>query len=252
MLPALTGCAPNIVGDFSTAERLAVQHNKPLVVYYTSWLSAECGAMRAALDSSEVRRKLGDKVVCYLDESYEPNRRFVAQFGVERYPALIVVRPDGTFHSRVGRMAPGEIAAFIEQSRAPGQPAQVNPQLPRRIDYHWEGDYQRALQRAQAEGRRVFVFYKSVLSPESNDVLVNVLNRPEVAAEFHDTINCLLDWGHPPNRRFMARFGITDVPGFLLIAPDGTHHARQGRLNAEQMVSFIREARRTAGQPAPP
>ena len=86
----------------------------------------------------------------------------------------------------------------------------------------------------------MFIFYKSVVSADSNDMLLNVFSRPDVAELFNGTINCLLDWGYPPNRRLMARYGITNVPGILIVNPDGTQHARQGRMTAPQIISFVR------------
>ncbi len=81
--------------------------------------------------------------------------------------------------------------------------------------------------------------------------MLGTLDRPDVARLFDDTVNCLLDWGYPPNRQLMSQYGVTDVPAIVIVNPDGTHHARQGRMTAAQVISFVRSAK-ASGQQAPP
>lgn len=240
MLVAPWGCGPQLVHDFESGERLAAQQQKDLFVYYKSWLSADCGEMQHRLQDPRVRAQLSDKVFCILDEGYEPNRRFASQYGLDGYPGVIVVHRDGTYHSRSGKMAVAQILSFINSSVAPGEPPRVNPQLPRTVEYEWITSSTVAFRLAREQGRRMFIFYKSVISPECNEVIWNVLNRPDVAEQFKDSVNCRLDWGYAPNRKLMAQYGVTDVPGFLIINADGSYRARQGRLSAEELISFAR------------
>ena len=230
------------MAGFESAGRLASQQNKELLVFYESWLSPECSEMKLALDSAGVRSLLGDKIYCVLDESYEPNQRVVAQYGISRFPSLILIHRDGTYHQHQGAMGAGAIAQFIDASKPPGRRPRINPQIPRTVDYRWEADYERAFARAEQQNRSVFIFYKSVISADSNEMLASVLNRSDVAGLFDNSINCLLDWGYPPNRRLMVRYGVTNVPGIVIVNPDGTYHARQGRMTAAQIISFARGA----------
>lgn len=230
------------MAGFESAGRLASQQNKELLVFYESWLSPECSEMKLALDSAGVRSRLGNKIYCVLDESYEPNQRIVAQYGIGRFPALILIHRDGTYHQHEGALGAEAIVRFIESSKAPGRRPRINPQIPRTVNYRWEADYERAFARAKQKNRAVFIFYKSVISADCNEMLAGVLNRADVAGLFDGTINCLLDWGYPPNRRLMARYGVTNVPGIVIVNPDGTYHARQGRMTAAQVISFARGA----------
>ncbi len=245
------GCGPPFIAEFETAQRLAAQQDKELLVYYQSWIVAECGKMKKAIESPRVQHKLADRVLCILDESYEPYQRLVAQYGVDHYPALILIHRDGTYHQHSGALSADAIINFIETARAPGRRPIINPQIPRRIDYRWQADYEHAFKLAEQQNRPVFIFYKSVISADCNEMLFNVLNRPDVAVHFNDTVNCLLDWYYPPNRRLMARYGVTNVPGIVIVNPDGTHHARQGRMTAPQVISFVRGAKASA-RPSPP
>ena len=183
--------------------------------------------MKQAIESPKVEQALEDKIVCVLDESYEPNQRFVAQYGVDHYPSVILVHRDGTYHRHGGVLSADAIVNFIETAQPPGRRPMINPQIPRSVDYLWQADYERAFQIAEQQNRSVFIFYKSVISADCNEMLLNVFSRPDVAELFNDTVNCLLDWGYPPNRRLMVRYGVTNVPGVVIVNPDGMQHAQQ-------------------------
>jgi len=244
---AMCGCNSPVLVNFSRAERLGKQQQKKLFLYYESWLSADCGEMKRQIQSSMVQQLLADKIVCFLEESYEPNVRYVAQYGVHRYPAVILIHADGTYHQRTGVMSAEGIADFIATATPPGRQPMINPQIPREIDYGWEADYERAFEIAAQQHRPVFIFYKSVVSTDANEML-GTLDRPDVAELFDDTVNCLLDWGYPPNRRFMIQYGVTNVPAIVIVNPNGTHHARQGRMTAAQVISFVRSAKASGRQ----
>ena len=155
---------------------------------------------------------------------------------------MILVHRDGTYHQRTGVMSAEGITNFLKTAAPPGQQPMINPQIPREIDYDWEADYERAFEIAEQQHRPVFIFYKSVVSADANEMF-GTLDRPDVAELFDDTVNCLLDWGYAPNRRFMTQYGVTNVPALVIVNPDGTHHARQGRMTAAQVISFVRTAK---------
>ncbi len=246
----MPGCARTLVTSFEEAQRRATRLGKAVFVFYGSWESTECGAMKAAIQTGMVQQHLNDKVTCDLDEIWEPNQQFVAQYGVDRFPAVVVIHRDGTYHSHVGKLNAEQLVAFLEQATPPGRSPMANPQIARKVDYHWIGDFERAVAQAKGAQRPLFVFYKSVISPESNDMLFNVLDHPQVAGMFEHTVNAMLDWGHAPNRRFMARYGITNVPGVLVIYPDGRYLAHQGRMTGAQLAAFVRQAKSASDPPA--
>ena len=253
MAMALCGCGPPMIADFDTALRVAAQQDKELFIYYQSWLSPDCGQMQDCVRSPSVQQALSNKIACILDESYEPYQRVVAQYDVDRYPAVILIHRDGTYHRRIGLLNEQQILNFLEISQPPGRPPLINPQIPRQVDLQWQADYEAAFELAREQGRRVFIFYKSVISVESTDMLFNVFQTPAVAAHFDGTVNCLLDWGYPPNRDLMARYGINDVPAVVMVNPNGTYHAYKGRMTAAQLISFVRRSRTTPGNlPAGP
>jgi hypothetical protein len=110
-------------------------------------------------------------------------------------------------------------------------------------DYHWTADPQRAEQVAKAQHRYLFVFYKSWLSNDSNRMHGDVLPDPEVAANFDDTINLLIDSTCPDNVHYMNKYGVTSAPAFVLVAPDGDFQVRTGFLPKDSFIEFIQSAR---------
>jgi hypothetical protein len=242
-------CRPNMITHFDSAQRQAAQQDRDLFIYYESWQSPECGEIKSLIESPRMQRELAGKVVCDLDEIWEPNRRFVAQYGVQRYPAVILVHRDGTYHCHIGGVNEEQLISFLEHAKPPGRSPNIDLHIPRKIDYLWEGDLANALREAEEQRRGLFVFYKSVISADCNEMLFNVFNRPDVSVHFDDTINCMLDWAYPPNREYVAQLGIANVPGIILIRSDGTYHAQEGRMTVGQLLSFIRRAKATAGQP---
>lgn len=241
MVP-FVGCASQACIEFETAQRLAAQQNKDLLVFYESWASTECGEMKSRLQSPRVRQELADAVVCTLEESYEPNQRFMAQYDVDRYPALILIHRDATYHHMIGIQNEDQLVSFLSSAEPPGRPPMINPQIPRRFDYQWQADHEYASNLAKSQQRPVFIFFKSVVNADCNDMLFNDLNRADVAAHFSHTVNCMLDWGYPPNRQLMQQYGVTHVPAVVIVQPDGRYLVREGRLSAAELVGFVRQA----------
>ncbi len=243
ILVVLGGCGVTAVEDFTTAERLAAQQKKERFIFYKSALAPESGQMQADLERSDVQQKLADKVYCILVDLYEPNQRFMAQYGVSRAPAVVLIHTDGTYQAHQGPMTEAGVIAFLDVSHAPGLPPRLDAQIPHAVDYQWEGQYSQAAQKAKSSNRRVFIFYKAALNPDCNEILANVLSRQDVARCFLDSVNCLLDWGHAPNRTLMESFGVTNVPAFVIINPDGTYRTLRGMVTAEQLIGFSRPPR---------
>jgi hypothetical protein len=111
-------------------------------------------------------------------------------------------------------------------------------------DYKWRWDYQQAEQQARQQGKSVFIFYKWWLSNESNRMHNDVLTDPAVGLLFQDTINLLLEKDSSPEyANYMARYGVTSPPAFVLVAPDGTYYVQSGYVPKDRFIEFVKNAK---------
>jgi hypothetical protein len=239
----LTGCAPVWHLSYDPAEREARSAEKPLVIFYKDLQNLQSARLEDLLDQPEVAKHLSGKVLCKLIDEFPPDRKFVSQYGVTQAPALVIIHPDGTYHRHASGASLEEVVAFFAQSQPPGQQPMTTAQVPRTIDYAWEGIYEDALAKASRLNRELFIVYKWWLSPESTELLNVFLNRPEVARHFTNTVNCLLDMDYTPNRAIVRKYGVNSVPALILVHRDGTYHTRTGTMTAEEIISFATAAR---------
>jgi hypothetical protein len=248
----LPGCGVPFEADIRVAQRKATDRRRDLFVYYKSWLSPECGVMQNELTRSQVQHQLSDMVCCILDEAFRPNREFVGRYGIQNYPAMLVVRTDGSHQTRQGALRADEIASFLAEARggphsaaAATAPAddvrQEAPAPPAGQAVRWHADFQSAYDEAQRENKRLFIFYDSEVGGD-NGTLAASLEQPDMAGLLADTVNCRLNWSEPANRARMAYYDVTLVPGFVALRPDGRYESRQGPLTPEELLDFVRQA----------
>ncbi|HOW18077.1 MAG TPA: hypothetical protein PLC79_03495 [Phycisphaerae bacterium] len=120
------------------------------------------------------------------------------------------------------------------------------------VEYRWEENVERAEQRAKAEGKYLFVFYKWWLSNDSNRMQAEVIDQPDVARVFQGTVNCRIVYEYPPNREYMARHGVDRAPGFLVQAPDGSYQKLTGYVPKEAFIKWAQAAMTTPKAPERP
>ena len=247
VLSATAGCAPAWHLHYQEAENAARAQERATVVFYKDPFDRTSSQMEDLLERPEVAPLLADKVRCKLTTEYGPHKKYVAQYGVFQAPALILIHADGTYHAHNGTMSAERLRAFFANAHPPGARPNLSPQIPRSIDYRWEGDYDSALAKAGRQNREMLIVYKWWLSAESTELLATLQTRPEVARHFTETVNCLLDRDYLPNRGHVRRYGVSDVPAMILVHRDGTYHAHRGPMTAEQIVRFV-SASKTGGK----
>jgi len=241
----LSGCAPGLAGwtlSYDEAQKAAQARQSGIVVLYKDHLDPQSGRMEDVLRDSRVTPLLSGKVKCLLLTDFEPNRRFVAQYGVEEPPALIVIHPDQTSHARSGLMSVEQAVEFLKSATPPGTRPQINPQVPRTYGYNWLGIYEEALGQARRQNRPLLIVYKWWLSSESTELLRR-LSRPEVARHFGDMVHCLLDWDYIPNRKIMADLGVNKVPAMVIITQSGGRYRIVGLVEIKDIIKFAVSAR---------
>ena len=233
------GCAPVWHLEYGEAETIARTAEQPMVVFYKAPFDVQSSQLQTVLEQPAMAPLLKGAVRCMLTTEFPPDRKYVAQYGVLRAPAVILIHRDGTYHAYQGPPSQDTLTTFFAQAKPPGAKPDLNPQIPRAIDYRWEGIYEDAVSKAQRQNRELFIVYKWWLSAESTDLLNICLTRPEVARHFTETVNCLLDMDYLPNRTHMRQYGVTKVPSVVLVHRDGTYHAHSGEMTAEQLIRFV-------------
>jgi hypothetical protein len=225
----------------------AKRQNRRLLIVYKWWLSGDSTELIRRIHKPEVARHFATMIHCMLDWDYIPNRQHMAQFGVDKVPALVIMHQDGTFHAMEGLASINKIVEFAVAARAPGNRPGL-PRTERAASYNWQTDFDRALGIARRQNVNVFVFYHSVFSDTSKQ-MEDRLMEPAVAALFQNTVNCKLDWSNPQNRALMEPYAVDRVPACLLIRPDGTFHVRIGPQTVEDMASLVHAAQRPGRSP---
>lgn len=129
LLAACCGCQDlRWSSDPQQAEEQARQQHRYLFVFYKYWLDSDSGHMFSndGLSSPRVTRLLQDTVNVLIDQDYGPSyRNYVSKYGVNSYPAVIVVAPDGTYQARTGYLSEDRLIEFLEAAKSQHPPRPV-------------------------------------------------------------------------------------------------------------------------------
>jgi hypothetical protein len=107
--------------DFDQAAIVARRQDKSLFVFYYSTFSDESNRMEQLLGQTEAAALFTDTVNCKLDWAIRKNRELVKAYGVDRVPAFVIVRPDGTYHTRVGSVDTVDLVNLLREAERPGR-----------------------------------------------------------------------------------------------------------------------------------
>jgi len=240
-----TGCISSLdqwtpggwLAGYETAEQHALKTDRPLLIYYREADHERNRAMDDALKSSLVERLSANYVRCRLFRSYEPQRRYVAQFGADRTPALVVVHRDGTYHSHVGLMSSAEAASFLANAQPPGEEPRLDPYVPRRPQYVWQKRIDEAERTAQRLQRPTLIVFHRTLTSDWNTV-EKILLRKEVYARFAGLVHCRVGVLNPWSSTHNTRFGALRLPALVLLRNDGTFGVLEVPTSYEAVVLF--------------
>ncbi len=228
------------VADYDTAQSRAREADRELLIFYKDTRLGVDDDSWKSLNSRELKRTLRPYVRCKLFRPYEPDRRFVAQYGVERAPALIIVHRDGTYHARVGSMSGAQISEFLAEASPPGSPPILNPHIPRRVEYGWHRSFESAQAAAEQTGKPILLVYHRWLSRDWAR-LKELLTTREVYSRFDDMVHCRLGGFPPWTEAYITRFGAIRLPALVVAYRDGTHRALELPTSVESVARFADE-----------
>lgn len=254
-LPSATGCSSTWVrwrsngwnADYDAAEARMGESGGDMLIFYRAVDQGRPDPMFDALRSAPLKHQTARYVLCSLYRSYEPDRRYVAQYGVERAPALIVVHRDGTYHALPGVASAGKISEFLAAAQPPGAVPDLNPYIPRETHYAWHSSFASAEATAQKTGQSILVVFDRWWSRDRRK-LDKLLERREVHSRFAGMVHCrprsVLGFGDDS----LARFGVVNVPALVIVHPDGSHHVLELPTSYEAIVRFADRAKPSSGE----
>lgn len=245
------GCGPfaglgrnRWIAGYGEAEIRARKSDREMLIWYKADRRGECSLLQPAMADPAVKRRLKHYVCCSLFRPYEPDRRYVAQFGVDRAPALVVVHDDGTYHARTGQMSTADVVRFLDGAEAPGAMPAKSVFIHREPRYDWHDDIESAQEIALAENASLLiVFYRWASRDWSK--MEDLLERREVYARLAPLIPCQLSTLNSSIDEYRARFGVNALPALVIAHPDGMHHVLEMPTSYEAVVRLADDCART-------
>lgn len=237
------------VADYQVAEQRVAQTDRPLLIHYEHHDGKVDRSLKRALGTPAVKRWTEDHVRCRLFRSYEPHRRYVAQFGVDRAPALIVLHRDGTYHAQTGLRSPADVETFLARAQPPGATPRIDPYLPRKPEYRWLDTLAKAEAAGTRQGKPVLVVYHRPLRSDWGN-LEGFLTRREAYTRVADLVHCRIAVWNPWGAHVDTRFGRLKLPAIVWLRPDGTFDRLENPTSYASVVRFADAAMQA--DPPPP
>lgn len=122
------GCGIHWEYDYLNAVARAQEQHTDLVLYFRRWDSPECADVEVhVLNRPSVVERLKHTVNCWI-ELLDWTRDVADRHGVERVPALVVVRPTGDEQKLEGPFTLEQLLAFLDSALS--APPVVQEQAP--------------------------------------------------------------------------------------------------------------------------
>jgi hypothetical protein len=105
--------------QFSQAEERAREEDKSMFIFYKSWTDEASNRMLGSevLSDSDVVGLFQDTINLLVEEAGGPKyMAYMGKYGVTRYPASVIVNPDGTYHVRTGFIPKDEFIEFAKNA----------------------------------------------------------------------------------------------------------------------------------------
>jgi hypothetical protein len=208
------------VADYEQAEQLASESGHGTLFLFTQKDLTREDAVRVLLEDPAVRGFAADYIPAILFQRNESDRRYAAQFGVHRAPAVIVVHPDGTYHATQGSLTPEKLTAFLSESSPPGATPTINPHVTRQLGYSWIRDWESAKQASQESGRPIFLVLERWMSRDW-DALRPMLERREVYSRTANMVHCRPSTAWSSVSGVASELGVENIPAIVIVPANG-------------------------------
>lgn len=225
------------IADYDKATRIADKSELELLIYYVDDRPGTQDKLRDLLQDDALRSKTEQYTRCKLLRSFEPDRRFVAQYGIDRAPALLVIHKDGTYHAIEGVVTSTNALEFLHNAAAPGVEPLPNPLVPRKAQYTWLENIDVAQQISKLSGSPLLVVYHR---PYTKDWwrIEALLREFPVFKRLKNATHCRVGVGTPWQEAFISPFGAIRLPAVVLVSPDGAYRVLEKPTSYEAIVHF--------------
>lgn len=225
------------VAEYEAAEKRVRETGNPLLIYFQTGDDKIDQRYRHAIDHGSSSILSSQFVRCQLIDSYEPDRRYVQQFGVQRAPALIMVHADGTYHSEVGLLNEDQIATFITNASPPGDQPNYNTHIPRTPEYVWHDSLEKATLQAQQLNRPLFIVFERTFSDDASK-LNTLIARHEVYQRIAPMVHVRISLSSLFAKSYNSPFGALKLPAMVIAQPGGPYFTLEMPTTWEQVVHF--------------
>lgn len=226
------------VADYERAEEIAAQSGQGILYLFTPTDRTRPDELREWLVDPSKRGIAAEYLPAMLFRRNENDRRYAAQFGVQRAPGVIVVHPDGTYHSVQGSLSPDAVTTFLTQSTPPGAAPAWNPLIPRRGGFAWYRDWAAARSASQQTGRPIFVVLERWMSRDW-DTLKPMIERREVQSRTVGMIPCRPSTIWSSSTDVAAELKVSKLPAVAIVPAEGEPSTLEMPNSYEAIVRFI-------------
>lgn len=235
--------------DFNKAEAWAAQSDRPLLILLRDADDTANATILEALNDPRVRERTGDAVKCTLFAANEPDRRYAAQHGVVRGPALILVHADGTYHAHTGSMNADRVLRFLDDAVPPGRRPERDPYIARNAALTWHRTLDSARAEAERTDRPMAILFVRTFSSDWLR-LRPLLGRFEVRRRLGHMARCRLESMYPSAKAAGAAFGVSRWPALVIARPGGSYDVLELPVPAADIARFADRASASAAEPA--
>lgn len=248
-LPVVAGCASPFrvvstrewVADYDTAEHRMRQSNRDLLIFYVDDRAGHDGIMDGMIKEPAVKDLGQHHICCTLVKSFEPDRRYVAQYGVDRAPALIRVHRDGTYHATTQVLSTHDILQFVQDSTSPGATPASNAYIPRKARYMWLDSIEQGQQIAGHSERSMLVLlYRSWTGDW--DQMEDLLAPHEVYSRLSSMVHVRERHVSIFANHTSTPFGDLQLPALVIVAADGAFRTLELPTSSDAIVRFADSA----------
>lgn len=207
------------VNGYQEAETRASQLGTGMVICYRDTPTNRPDSMVQATRDVVADDVKSEYVGGILSKSHAWDRKYVAQFGVDRSPAIIVLHPDGTYHAHVGFLDPSGVQDFLASATPPGNAPHWNTFLHRNPQYTWQPSMELAEKIATDSNRSMFILYHR---PWADDLqrLDRMLKNPAVYRRLAKMVHFRSGAPWTFENEIDTEFGKLKLPAVVLVQPN--------------------------------